>query len=426
MPLATKISAIGLNRITSAEVRIQTWINSPIDYSIFRLLLRQVKAGLEVELALHEANLNTMDITRQYLENFMEAGGKVYYFNGNNKQRSFFLVDNESLIHEYSSSDKNGYVIGEISSPESIKKCRQQFKKIKENSLLLHPKKTLAKQEDADRKHRWEHVIEKPQINIAFDISPKSVEIGQAFELRWYVENASQVYINQGIGSVKRQGRLYMKAEKNTEFCLTAEEGNRKASSIASVQVNPAIKITYQLSTIDFLDQKELLLQSLEELPHHYSIVKGQLIKLYWRVYNADLVKIDKLGEVAHEGVHDFVFDELTMIRIEAKGEQGPSAVSIVVSVIEAPNLDNMFASLSKSMGQEIPTIEPLSIPNVDTNSIEEVLQQKEVNLQATNSRLWQRVQWFFGKKKIRRWQQINQENSCVFFGFAQVPMQSC
>src|SRR5215471_15241032 len=60
-----------------------------------------------------------------------------------------------------------------------------------------------------------------PTIN-EFVAEPSSVERGQASTLRWSVTNATQVAINQGIGTVDASGNRRVFPNNTTTYTLTA------------------------------------------------------------------------------------------------------------------------------------------------------------------------------------------------------------
>lgn len=72
-----------------------------------------------------------------------------------------------------------------------------------------------------------------------FALSPKQVSPGSASTLRWQVEGADQVQIDNGIGVVKAKGSLEVKADRTTTYNITARSAGSTATASVQLQVGP-------------------------------------------------------------------------------------------------------------------------------------------------------------------------------------------
>ena len=71
----------------------------------------------------------------------------------------------------------------------------------------------------------------------AFTAEPSSIERGQSAVLRWSVENADAVEINQGVGVVQANGTRRVFPNDSTTYTLTAKGPGGSTSATASVNV---------------------------------------------------------------------------------------------------------------------------------------------------------------------------------------------
>lgn len=101
--------------------------------------------------------------------------------------------------------------------------------------------------------------------------------------------------------------------------------------------------IDYSLTTTDPVSEEEIPLESHEELPHHYGIVQGQTITLYWTTYHAEQVTIEHLGPVPPSGSHILAPDKLSMYTITARRSDGQEKRQpIVVNVFPVPQIETL------------------------------------------------------------------------------------
>jgi peptidoglycan-associated lipoprotein len=77
--------------------------------------------------------------------------------------------------------------------------------------------------------------------SISFSVEPSSIQRGQSATLRWSVQNATEVAIDQGIGTVSASGQRQVFPSANTTYNLTAKGpgGEERASAAVSVVEPP-------------------------------------------------------------------------------------------------------------------------------------------------------------------------------------------
>ncbi len=75
-----------------------------------------------------------------------------------------------------------------------------------------------------------------PTIN-EFAVEPGSIERGQTAELRWQVKDATQIEINQGIGSIPLSGHRQIGPNESTTYTLTAQGPGGDTTAHATLSV---------------------------------------------------------------------------------------------------------------------------------------------------------------------------------------------
>jgi len=70
-----------------------------------------------------------------------------------------------------------------------------------------------------------------------FAVEPNSIERGQSATLRWQVEDATQIHINQGIGAVSDAGRRTISPQSPTTYTLTATGPGGTTTAAATLDV---------------------------------------------------------------------------------------------------------------------------------------------------------------------------------------------
>jgi len=84
-------------------------------------------------------------------------------------------------------------------------------------------------------------VPEAPKLNAPtiaeFAVEPSSIERGQTAMLRWQVSDATQIYIDQGIGAVAATGQRRISPVESTTYALLARGLGGQASATATLAV---------------------------------------------------------------------------------------------------------------------------------------------------------------------------------------------
>jgi hypothetical protein len=156
-----------------------------------------------------------------------------------------------------------------------------------------------------------------PTIN--FSVDPAAISAGQSATLTWTSENADTVTVDQGIGTVVKNGSLVVSPAATTTFTIiaTGSGGTTTAQAVVTIIPPPVISFNADPSTIS----------------------AGQSATLTWSSVNADSVSIDQgIGTVAKNGSLVVSPMTTTTYTITATGgEGGVVTANAVVTVIASP-----------------------------------------------------------------------------------------
>ena len=72
-----------------------------------------------------------------------------------------------------------------------------------------------------------------------FAVTPSEVTAGGAAMLRWEVEGAESIQVDNGIGVVKAKGSVEVKAATTTSYTITARAGTSTATATVQLHVGP-------------------------------------------------------------------------------------------------------------------------------------------------------------------------------------------
>ena len=102
----------------------------------------------------------------------------------------------------------------------------------------------------------------KPEISL-FQAEPAGIQRGQSTTLRWSVKNATDVSINQGIGTVSADGTRRVYPNDSTTFTLVAKGPGGSADATASIDVSlPAPAAKPAVSAQSLADRLNALLNA--------------------------------------------------------------------------------------------------------------------------------------------------------------------
>lgn len=324
-------------------------VHSPsLDTGFYQWLLLRARAGVKVEvLFTGQHGVRHTELTPHYFKHLEQAGGRVFLLPEQKSLPALILLDAAALLQpdNHAAASNARFTLEE--HPDAIRKLRTLFDQWKESGRISSAA-----------------TLQENPIQIYFKATPQSVDINEHFELSWEVSGADLVNIQPLPGQVSESGRQFLSAEKTTEFCLSASNARQTLSSVVTVTVNPNPKIEYLLMVAGRTEKDDQLLESQPGHPDHYGVVKGQVLRLFWRVYNAQHITFDGHA-VAPSGNQMLTPDQLHSYIITASGENGSVHKTIVIDVfpraeieqiaISAPVLVNSSITLPPTARSPIP-----------------------------------------------------------------------
>jgi hypothetical protein len=162
--------------------------------------------------------------------------------------------------------------------------------------------------------------IPKPPASVGeFTASAGSIQAGQATELRWQTQNASDVSIEPGVGSVSASGTQRVTPGATTTYVLTARGNGAPAQSSVTISVVALPRPSIALFTAGS-DRLEA----------------GQETKLSWATQNANEVAIEGIGNVEANASRVVRPARSTTYVLTAKGPGGSVTQSVQINVVTA------------------------------------------------------------------------------------------
>lgn len=332
MPIGNSInnwSTAALLELSQAQESIWLWVNGGLHIQLFQQLLTKLRQGVAVELAIPKQQITRLDITTQYWQRFKAAGGVLHAYSERSDWQFYVIIDDQQLLLETGGNNQHGRV-DTLEAPDTLRKCRKHFIQIKN-----------AAHNFTDSFAPESSGIDPPQVRLW--LSTDFVEIDEVFELHWEIRGAQEQRINQGVGAVPRSGRKLLSARLDTSFTLTAINEWGTTEEVVQIQVNPKPKVRYRFCTFDHRTKDEITLSAIPDFPHRYAVVKGQLVRLYWEVLNADKCRIDETGHSALQGFVDLLPEKSSVYTITAEGKKGVVRQAIVLNVFSADGLEHLW-----------------------------------------------------------------------------------
>jgi len=145
------------------------------------------------------------------------------------------------------------------------------------------------------------------------------VDKGDNVTLTWGTTNASDVYINNGIGNVSADGSRNVTIYNDITYILTAENGNQEDACQVTIKVDEPVK-EYPKCDYFRVDDDD--------------VEEGDEVELEWGTTNADKVYINHgIGYVSDDGTEEVsVYDDITYIlTVYNDGEEDECEVDINV-----------------------------------------------------------------------------------------------
>jgi len=383
------LDPLSRKHLNDASKSLYVCFNYVLNSSFFQFLLQKAKKGIQVRVICPETCWDQLALPPRYQERLEHFQGEVLLLEETITPDSVFLV----II------DKRLVLQGPLHLQPQQAKQLSSFtdRKIVEDRLAyftvlcqkaLKKSTNLAKVQDhLTGAHSIATDKLDQKIQITFKVSPNSVIINQLFELQWEVKGAQKVLINYGLGQVPHQGCKVIRAKKSLQFELTAHSEWGKQVANCKLDVDPKPLIEYHLTSPDWPNNTEIPLSQKVGLPNQYAIVKGQLVRLRWKVYQAESVHITTLGEVVEEGYKDLLPKELGMYTITAMNQYGTTEKTILIHVFELPEL-----------GFVPPKLESIPSPNIEIPSLPS---SAELEGQHHDSTWWDRLKRFVGSKNV-------------------------
>lgn len=158
-----------------------------------------------------------------------------------------------------------------------------------------------------------------PKPSVSFSANPSSIERGKSSTLRWESSNATEVRINNGIGTVQASGTREVFPNNTTTYEITATGPGGVTTATTTVSVTappprPSISFSADPS----------------------SIRKGASSTLRWDVANATNITIEPgIGTVGSTGTRGVNPDRTTTYTLTARGPGGTSTSTATVNVTE-------------------------------------------------------------------------------------------
>ncbi len=331
-------SPINQEILKQAASNILLHMHTVIGQALFHFLLQKVKTGVEVKILCHENVWHQVGLTSLYMKNFRQNGGEILWLKPDQSIPSlnFLIIDQQYLLRSTLNSKRKDSQFEVSSDKGSITTFLQFFQQVnKEASLPILPSATTEIQQiKADENHPIDQ-----RLQIEFKLLPEEVKVNQLFELHWKVIGAQSVTISHSIGNVALKGSRLLKAVNSTNFQLEAISEWGRQIARCHLEVDPAPVIEYHLSTPDWPNEVELPLREKTDLPHQYGIIKGQMIRLRWTVYQAETVTLNSVGQIPASGYRDLVPQDLSSYIIIAKNKHSIAKQNIIVHVFDTPAL---------------------------------------------------------------------------------------
>ncbi len=163
-------------------------------------------------------------------------------------------------------------------------------------------------------------VIVLPVPTVTLSADPEAIVSGGASSLSWITENASEVFIDNGVGSVDVSGTSLVSPTRTTTYTITASGDGGSATDSVTITVYqaPAVSITAAPD----------------------AIIAGTSSSLSWTSTHAETLEIDNgIGPVEPGGSSPVSPESTTTYTISASGPGGAVTDSVTVTVYEPPTV---------------------------------------------------------------------------------------
>lgn len=155
---------------------------------------------------------------------------------------------------------------------------------------------------------------------VRFSAAPLEILQGESSALVWQVENATEVTISNGVGTVAQSGNVNVTPNDTTTYVLTARNSSGDATAQATITVIPPVRIISFVAT------------------PATSPSPGSPVTLTWATANATDVSIDGIGVVQGNGSVTVRPTVDTTYTIRAYGRRSQTQATATVKVNTATN----------------------------------------------------------------------------------------
>jgi hypothetical protein len=181
--------------------------------------------------------------------------------------------------------------------------------------------------------------------DISFSVSPTTIRRGQSATLTWNVIGATNISIDQGVGTVSANGtKSVIPTQDNTTYVLTATNETAYMTKSVTVTISePVVPVVNNFSASPGM------------------ISAGQTSALQWNVTGATSIFIDNdIGPVSASGSRDMNPSQTTTYILTATNREGTVTKSVTVNVSTSgvPVIATFTATPSNITAGEISTLE--------------------------------------------------------------------
>lgn len=306
------------------------------DLLFYQWLLGRVRIGIPVELILSDSvRPESMNLSALYFKHFTDAGGQVYSSVNTVAYPAFVHTDLLVLLPELHDNNHSKPAFRKDDNPAAMMRFKTLFEQCKAGSTI----KSAMFRQGNEGAGAWDDP--SGPIEIRFSTNPGYVQVNQRFEVAWEVKGADRVRIEPLLGAVPAKGVRVLSAEQNTEFRLDAENRSTRLSATTNITIDPRPKIEYLLSVPTGNGHDELILSPAAGMTDQFGIVKGSLLRLYWRSYNADSCSLDGQS-LPLTGQMMLAPDTMRLYQLRAEGPQGSAEISIIIDVMKQPAIEQI------------------------------------------------------------------------------------
>jgi len=165
-----------------------------------------------------------------------------------------------------------------------------------------------------------------------FHATPTSITIDGVSILSWSAKNATNITINQGVGTVSAKGTVEVSPEETTTYTLTATNSDGQKTQSCKIEVT-----VLNLPIIDYFTATPP------------SIMAGEYSTLSWSVQSEGLteaLRIEPLGNltIPWTGVHPVSPSETTTYTLIATNSDGETTASCEVEILPRAVIELYFA----------------------------------------------------------------------------------